>query len=203
MADILIDNQSAPSTPASGKSVLWIDSTTKKAVQTDDAGVHYGVLSRNSSTGTVSPNAADTYITNSGLLIPSFGMKAGQMYRWTMTVTKTAAGTAAAIYQVRIGSAQTTADTSRASATATTAQTAAVSSGIIIVQCHVRSVSATGQLVVGVGVTSNNAGLGSGITNLPSTFDNTALSGLYVGLSINPGASGVWTIDSVHSELIG
>ena len=40
MADILIDNQTAPSTPASGKSVLWVDSTTKKFLQTDDELVH-------------------------------------------------------------------------------------------------------------------------------------------------------------------
>lgn len=202
MADVLIDNQVAPTTPAASKSVLWVDSTTKKFMQTDDAGVHHGLLSMKSSVGTVTPNAADTYITDSDLLIPSFGMKAGQLYRWYMTVTKTAAGVAAAIFQARIGSARTTADTSRASATQTTAQTAAVSSGIIIVTLQVRSVSATGQLVFGVGVTSNNVGLGSGITNLPATFDNTALAGLFVGLSINPGAAGVWTIDSVHSELV-
>lgn len=203
MADLLIDVQSAPTTPAAGKAVIWLDTTTKKLVGTDDTGRHNGMLSRNDSTGTTTPSGADTYIANSGLLIPSFGMKAGQLYRWTMTVTKTAAGTAAAIFQVRIGAAQSTGDTSRASATQTTAQTAAVSSGIIYVTCQVRSVSATGQLVVGVGVTSNNVGLGSGITNLPATFDNTALSGQFVGLSINPGASGVWTIDAVTSEMIG
>lgn len=203
MAQITIDNQTAPSTPASGKSVNWVDSTTKKFIETDDTGRHNGSLSRNDSVGTVTPNAADTYITNSGLLIPSFGMKAGMQFKWMLTVTKTAAGTAAAIFQVRIGAAQTTGDTSRASATATTAQTAAVSSGLVMLAYQVRSVSATGQCVFGVGVMSNNAGLGSGITNLPSTFDNTALSGLYVGISINPGASGVWTIDSVVAELIG
>ena len=37
---ILIDNQTAPSTPASGKSVIWIDSTTKKLAQTDDGGTY-------------------------------------------------------------------------------------------------------------------------------------------------------------------
>jgi hypothetical protein len=203
MADILMDSQAVPVTPAAGKAVIWLDATTKKLVVTDDAGIHNGLLSKKSSVGTVTPNAADTYITDSDLLIPSFGMKAGQLYRWTMTVTKTAAGTAAAIFQVRIGAARTTGDTSRASATQTTAQTGAVSSGIIHVTCQVRSVSATGQLVVGVGVQSNNVGLGSGITNLPATFDNTALAGQYVGLSINPGASGVWTIDSVIAELVG
>ncbi len=40
MADILIDNEAAPGTPASGKSVLYVDSTAKRSVQRDDGGVY-------------------------------------------------------------------------------------------------------------------------------------------------------------------
>jgi hypothetical protein len=203
VADILMDNQTAPTTPAAGKSVAWNDSTTKAFVHTDDSGRHTGSLSRNDAVGSLSIAAADTYITNSGLLIPSFGMKTGMLFRWFITVTKTAAGTAQAIYTVRIGSNQSTADTSRLALTATTAQTAAVSSGILIVIAHVRTVSASGVIVGGVGVTSNNAGLGSGISGVSSTFDNTALAGQYLGLSINNGTAGAWTVETVTSELIG
>jgi hypothetical protein len=140
VADILIDNQTAPTTPASGKSVLWNDSSTKSFVHTDDTGRHTGSLSRNDATASLSISAADTYLTNSGLLVPSFGMKAGMLFRWFITATKTAAGTAAAIYTVRIGTGQSVSDTSRLALTATTAQTAAISSGIILVVVHVRSV---------------------------------------------------------------
>src|SRR6266496_577815 len=132
MGDILIDNQAAPSTPASSKSVLWVDSTTKKGpLQTDDVGHHYGLLSRNQMTAASQAPAAatDTYITNSGLLIPSFGMQVGQMYQWIIQLSKTAAGTAAAILTIRIGSNQTTADTSRLALTQATAQAAVVDSG--------------------------------------------------------------------------
>lgn len=203
MADVLIDNQTAPSTPASGKSVLWVDSTTKKFIQTDDSGIRHGSpLSKNASTASLTITAADTYVTNSGILIPSYGMEAGQVYRWWLTATKTAAGTAAAIYTVRVGSAQSTADTSRLALTATTAQTAAVSSGIISVFVVVRNVSASGVLAGGVGVQSNNAGLGSGISGVASSYDNSAQQGLYVGLSINNGASGSWTVESCFAELV-
>src|SRR5690242_20998171 len=38
ISDILIDNESTPSTPAAGKSIILVDSTTKKLAQLDDGG---------------------------------------------------------------------------------------------------------------------------------------------------------------------
>ena len=201
MADILIDNQAAPTTPAAGKSVIWVDSTSKRIVQTDEAGLRHGLLSRNASSASLTITAADTYITNSGILIPSFGMEAGQCFTWFLTATKTAAGTAAAIYTIRVGAAQSTADTSRLALTATTAQTAAVSSGVIQVICIVRNVGAAGVLAGGVGVQSNNAGLGSGISGVSASYDNSAQGGLYMGLSINNGAAGSWVIEAATGKL--
>lgn len=204
MADILIDTQAAPGTPAASKVVLWVDSTTKRFVQTDDTGKVSGRASGNDATASQGAGfASDTYVTNSGLLIPSFGMRAGQLYKWIISLSKTAAGTAAAIYTVRIGAAQSTSDTSRLALTATTAQTAAVSAGLLQIIVGVRSVSATGVIAGGVGLMCNNAGLGSGIDGVSSTFDNTALAGLYVGISINGGASAAWTLTHVTADLIG
>jgi hypothetical protein len=202
MADVLIDNQSAPTTPAAGKTVLWVDSTTKKFVQTDDAGIrHAGPLSKNASTASLTVSSVDTYITNSGILIPSYGMEAGQLYRWYLTATKTAAGTVAAIYNIRLGVNQSLVDNAVATLTATTAQTAAISSGIIQVTALIRSVSASGSIAGGVGIQSNNAGLGSGISGA-ATVDNTGKAGQYLGLSINNGALGVWTIETCFAELV-
>lgn len=199
----MIDNQAAPSTPASGKTDVWIDSTAKRLVFTDDSGKrHGGSVSNNSATASLAVSAADTYVTNSGILIPSYGMEAGQTYRWWLTATKTAAGTAAAIYTVRLGAAQATSDTSRLALTATTAQTAAVSSGLIQILVTVRNVGASGVIAGGVGVQSNNAGLGSGISGISSTFDNSAVAGQYVGVSINNGAAGAWTIEACYAELV-
>jgi hypothetical protein len=44
---------------------------------------------------------------------------------------------------------------------------------------------------------------GGGKDGVSSTFDNSALAGQYVGLSINGGASAAWTITHVDAELIG
>ena len=113
MADILIDNQTAPTTPASGKSVIWVDSTTKKIVQTDDGGIRRGSpLSKNFATAAQGLLATtEVYLTNSNLLIPSYGMEAGQTYVWFISVVKTAASTAAPIWTFRIGAAGAIGDT--------------------------------------------------------------------------------------------
>src|SRR5262245_9720746 len=125
MADILIDNQGAPTTPASGKSIIYVDSTTKKLVQRDDGGIDRGILSKNAVVASQALGTADTYVTSSDILIPGSGMQVGQTYQWGIWISKTAASTAAAVITWRIGSAASTGDTSRASITSA-AQTAVV-----------------------------------------------------------------------------
>lgn len=209
MADILIDNQAFPSTPAASKSVIFVDSTTKKLALTDDAGIVRGSLSRNASTASQALGTGDTYVTNSGLLIPSVGMKAGQLYKWTISLSKTAGGTAAAVVTIRTGANQSTADTSRLALTQTFAQSAQVCGGIMFVFFGVRNVSATGVIAGAFGFTQtygNTAafqGLGSGIDGVGASFDNSAMAGLYVGLSINAGAASAWTTTHVDAELVG
>src|SRR5678815_4901959 len=125
MGDILIDNQTAPTTPAASKSVLWVDSTTKKYVQTDDGGAHRGTLSKNVATAAQGLLATtEVYLTSSNILIPSFGITAGMTFIWHISVVKTAASTAAPVWTVRIGAAGAVGDTSRIAATSTQAQTA-------------------------------------------------------------------------------
>lgn len=203
MADLLLDVQSAPATPAAGQAALFVDTTSKRLVQVDDTGMRCGApLSRKWSTASQAGFAADTYVTNSGILIPSFGMQAGQKYRWVITGAKTAAGVAAAVYTVRIGSLQTTGDTARLTLTANVAQTAAVSGGVLTVEVLVRSVGASGVIAGGVGWAAS-VGFGGGISALAAGFDNSALAGLFIGLSINGGASAAWTLDSVEALLVG
>jgi len=210
MADILIDNQAAPTTPAAGKSVIFVDSTTKRMTNiADDGRANSTFLSGNDSTAQQVLPASNTYVTNSGILLPSFGMKAGMLFRWFMFISKTAAGTGAPIFTLKIGAAQSTADTTRATITGV-AQTAAVDTGLFQFLCHVRTVSATGQLIFNYSIAgkqaANAVGFGSSsVVNIPSTFDNTGLQGQYVGIAIDPVATGtpVWTIDMVECKLSG
>lgn len=201
MADILIDQQAAPANPAAGKSVVWVDNGTGALIATNSAGKHLGSLSRNESVASQAPGTADTYITNSGLQIPSFGMKVGQQFKWIISLSKTAAGTAAVILQARIGAAQTTADTSRLSLTQTIAQAATATAAMLVVTVGVEAVSATGTIAGGFGFTHTN--FGDGKEGQSATFDNSALGGQFLGLSITTGLAAVWTIRHVSAELIG
>lgn len=211
-ADILLDNEGFPSTPAASKSIIFVDSSTKKQGQMDDSGHVNGILSRNWAITTQAINSVNTYITGSALQIPSVGMQVGQLYRWTISLSKTAAGTAAAVIGVSIGTAQTTADTIRLTLTqaAAEAQSALAASAILIVQAQVQIVSGVGVIAGGFGftqtyqATAGNLAFGGGNDATSSTFTNTGLGGTnYVGLQINNGASAVWTTTSVHAELIG
>lgn len=206
MADILIDNETAPSTPASGKSILLVDSTTKKLMQMDDGGLLQGILSRNSATASQGAGfAADTYVTNSGLLIPSSGLKAGMLFRWIITGSKTAAGTAAAVYTIRLGTNQSTADTSVLALTAGV-QTGVADNGTLVVTGQIRAASASGTMGGAASwakTQAGTAGLGGSIDGVSGSVDFTGRAGQYMGLSINGGASAAWTLTSCHAELIG
>jgi hypothetical protein len=205
MADILIDNQALPTTPASGKTVLFVDSTTKKLAFVDDAGTVGGRLYHRASTASQSGIAVtDVYIVDSGLLIPSFGMKAGMVFRWWVGIDKTAAGTTAAILNIRVGAAQSTADTSRSGAmTQVVAQSGALCGGIMMVQAVVRNVGASGVLSCAWGFATGTVGLGSGSQIAASAYDNQAEAGKYMGLSVTSGTSAVWNILNVQGEIIG
>lgn len=203
MADILIDSQTAPTTPSAGKAVIWVDSTTKKLIQTDDGGTHRGgTISKNQAIVQQTGFAADTYLTGSNILIPSFSMQVGQLYQWIIGVQKTAAGTAAAVVTVRVGAAGAIGDTSRLALTQTVAQAATAAGAIISVYVYVRTASATGVIVGAFSPIGGSLAFGSGIQAASSTFDTTALGGQFIGLSLNGGASAAYTIDSCVGYLI-
>lgn len=202
MADFLIDNEATPSTPAASKSILYVDSTTKKMCQIDDGGtVRAGTLSKNQATSQQTGFASDTYLTGSGIQIPSCGMQVGQIYRWLVGIQKTAAGTAAIAVTVRMGSAQTTADTSELVLTQTVAQAATAAGTLMEVIVQVRSVSATG-VITGILSLSANAQFGSGVQAASGTFANNAAAGLFLGLSLNGGSLASYTIDTCTGYLL-
>jgi hypothetical protein len=211
MAQITIDQQGQPSTPAAGKDVVWVDSGTGALIATLPSGRHTGSISRNDATASQALGTGDTYVTNSGLLLPSFGMKQGQFMRWFLSLSKTAAGTAQAAVNVRIGAFQSTSDTARLTLTqaAAEAQSALAASAIMMIMVGVRSVSATGVIAGGFGftqtyqATAGNLAFGGGQDGASSTFANDSLAGQYVGISINAGASSAWTITHCTAELIG
>jgi hypothetical protein len=151
-------------------------------------------------------SAADTYITGSAVTIGG-KIKAGSIIRFKGTVTKTAAGTAAPIFNVRFGTAGSTADTARHTFTGV-AQTATTDTGFFEITVVVRSVLANATSHGGLRFEHFNTTTGLAnkaqvqlIQNTSATYDNTSAS-LIVGLSINNGASASWVVQQITTEVL-
>lgn len=200
MADILLDEQSGPATPSAGQMVLFADSSNSQWMQKNDSGLYLGDITT-SIAAQIASHSADTYYK--GLQLPSFSMQAGMVVEWYFPVTKTA-GTATPIYTIRIGPNQSTADTSRLVITGP-AQTAVADTGFVRVMVTCRNVGAAGVLQGMVWLQHNLAA--TGLANTPAGFslvegtsagfDNTALGGQYIGLSVNPGTSAAWVVNQL------
>lgn len=216
MADVLIDAQAGyTGTPTSGKSGVFVDSTSKKFCWKDDTGRYWSPGSRNwSITNDASAFASDLYLVGSNVLLPSFGMQAGTRYYLRASASKTGAGVAAPVYTVRIGGAGAIGDTSRLALTGP-AQTAIADIGTLNVLLICRVVSATVGVIQGTawwdhtGTAANTTTSGTGFANdstghvqgTSANFDNSALGGSYIGLSMNGGASAAWTVTLVDAQL--
>ena len=211
MADILIEGQGKPTTPSSGQSVIFVDTTAKILSVITDSGV-VQAYSKNAAIAAQTVNAADTYLTNSDLLIPSWGIQAKGTFLFTISASKTGAGTATPIYNIRIGSGRTTSDTARLTLTGP-AQTAIADIGTLYVLVTVRAAGGSAVLQGTAwwahrGTAANTTTSGTGFANdttghvegTSASFDASAINGLYLGLSVNSGASGVWTVTQVIAE---
>jgi hypothetical protein len=181
----------------------------------DDAGVVHARSDNALLAAMAAGFAADTYVTNSGLKIPSFGVQAGTKILWKLSLSKTAAGVAAPAFNIRIGANQSTADTARLTLNGP-AQTAIADIATLNVMLTVRSVGGAGVIqgtawfehrgtvassTIGTGFANDGTGHVEGTS---AGFDNTAatIAGLFLGLSINGGAAASWTVTQVQSEAI-
>lgn len=164
--------------------------------------------SANYSTADETASAADTYITGSAIsIVPGRPAQVGTIFRWTFSLTKTAAGTATGIWNVRFGTNGTTADTSRLTFTQT-AGTAAADTAFVLIQAVVRGPIGASCIVHGSFMMEHHLTT-TGFCNLPSNviqvtsgaFDITTAN-IIAGVSCNPGASGAWTFKQAVAEVM-
>lgn len=202
MAEVLLDEQGTPATPAAGQMLAYPDSSSSTWVQRADDGTVQGDASR-AAIAQQAGFAADTYITRSGLLIPSCSMQPGMAWIWEMVIVKTAAGVAVPSWVVRVGAAGAIGDAARLTI-ATAAQTAVADTAHVRVMLTCRTVAVGGVIQGLVWIQHNLAATGfanagpAGLNIVQGTsagFDNTALGGQFVGLSVNGGAAAAWTIE--------
>lgn len=177
-----------------GTGIRYFDTLGREKVASIGLGA-----SGNSNTASVTASAADTYLTGSSLAIGS-RLQVGSSFHWTFRATKTAAGVATPIFNIRTGTAGTTADTARCVHTGV-AQTAVVDTAWFELEANFQQVGTSAVLnsVLRMDHTAADAaGMGTFryVQVASSAFDATP-AGTIIGVSCNPGTSGVWTFQFV------
>lgn len=151
--------------------------------------------------------ATDTYLAGSSVAIPATGLRVGTRYHLIFQASKTAAGTATPILNIRFGTAGAVGDVSRCAMT-WTAGTAATDTGTFEVWATFRTIGAGTSAVIQCAGQIRHGASVTGFVNLVSPvvattgggFDSTVASSI-VGTSVNGGTSAAWTITLVQAEL--
>lgn len=188
---------------------VWNAATSAWRIVASNNGVvaGYTKLFNNNTANQGAGFASDTYVTGSNIAIPNGRLKAGTIYKCVIRATKTAAGTATPIFNIRFGTAGTTADTSRGTFTFS-AQTAAADDGIFTIYATFDSVGAGSAAVLRGTVALAHRADVTGFVNIGSEtehavsagFDSTVANSI-IGVSVNGGASAAWTIQHVMAEM--
>lgn len=209
MSQLLLNKVAVPATPATDKLVVFMDTADKRLKTVSDAGIVQTLDERltNYNTADQSINATTAYVAGSSINVPTSKLRVGTIFRWRLFVTKTNAGsTAGCAVLVKVGTAGTTADSTRITFTLGT-PTAVVDTAVFDVECIVRTIGASGVMVGGLRMVHNLSA--TGFSTLPAeclsvtsgSFDMTVAS-LIVGLTITTTTASVWTIVGVTAEAL-
>jgi hypothetical protein len=180
-----------------------LDSRLDGLAATNDGALH------NSATSAAGPGfSSDTYLTGSGITIPSSILQAGSRYRLEVAVTKTGVGTAAAVLTVRFGTNGSTSDAALLTFTLPSA-TANADGGILELSAVFRSVGSGTSAILHGWLRITHDGTNIGIMNVTqvrhiqvtSSGFNSTTSGAILGASLNAGASASWTVYMVNATL--
>jgi hypothetical protein len=158
----------------------------------------------NAAVATQVTGAVDVYVTNSGLLIPNSRLQAKTVARWILSITKSTAGTGTPTFNIRFGTGGVVGDTSRCLFTWPAANTAVADEMEVAITATFRTVGGgTSAVIEGMlRATHELTTTGFGGTALGSViilnttgggFDSTVANSI-LGLSVNPGTAGAWSI---------
>lgn len=150
--------------------------------------------------------ATTAIVTGSRISVPSGGLQIGSYYTVKLALSKTAAGTAACSFLVKLGTTGTTSDATIATLSLPTA-TGVADKGTIDITVLVRG-PITASAVANCNLAMVHNLQTTGLANIPgvvvntnsSTFDATA-SGLILTIACTTAASTVYTFQQVFAEL--
>lgn len=176
-----------------------------------NGGFQIGV--QNVSIADQTPAAATlTHLLGSLITVPPQAFYLGTSFQWTMPASKTAAGTAARTFHVRLGAAGSTADAIIATITMPVG-TAALDTGVFTVIGTMRVIggSASLQTIMNLTHAGGSAALG-GFTAVainspvmvgtPTTFNSASSSIRYLTVTLTTGAAEVITFQNVIAEVL-
>lgn len=151
-------------------------------------------------------NAVDTYLTGS-IIAPANALAARTHFCWRGVMTKTAAGVVAPTFRIRLGVAGTIADAIRVALVSPSAQTAIADTGCFEIKAILRANGAAAILDATLKIGHDL--LATGFADRPTpmvhvtgaAFNLDAIVNPYLGLSVDPGAAGVWTFEQVIAEM--
>ncbi len=168
----------------------------------------------NQSTAAQTPTAGtDTYLAGSLIPLPVGGFRGptgsaqdGSKITWRIVMTKTAVGTVASTFTIRVGTAGTTGDTSRCTAFSTGTASAAIDVAVVNITVYATAGGAVATLNCSATLTHtltattgwNTSGYVVQAYTTQTSFDSTP-AGTKIGLSFNGGTSLVATIQSVDA----
>jgi hypothetical protein len=149
-----------------------------------------------------------TLINGSLIWVPPQGFQIGTVFRWKVTMSKTAAGTAARTWFIKIGTAGTTADATVATFTNAGVPTAVADQGRLVVEFTVRG--PLGASCAGVAtseLTHNLAATGFGTKAVDFTIAtmatwNSATAQQFISLHVTTGASEAITVQQCMAECV-
>lgn len=200
---LVLDNSTATEA-ASVNGAMYYNSTNNKFRCYEGSAWKSCIPISNASTADQSVSAASTaYLTGSMITVPTGGLRVGTTFTWRITMSKTAAGTAANTLAVYVGTNGTTSDTSRLSFSTGTG-TNVVDTAVVTIAATVRAVSSSATWAGNMQLTHNLAA--TGFSTLPTlasnvtsgTFNDTT-SGLKVGVVLTTAASTVITVQQVQA----
>lgn len=213
MGQFRATTETTPPTAIAGTVTSYPDSATKRWASIDENGhiTKYPYTLTAASVATVSAAyAADTYLAGSGVTIPSAGdFAVAEQYICRFDMTKTAAGTAAFVITVRMGTLGTVSDAAILTFTFG-AGTAAADTGLFEVLVTFQTVgSGTSAVIQGAAscihhlaatglVSTGASGVGI-ILGTSAGFNSTTPT--VIGLSVNGGASFSGTNTIVQARL--
>lgn len=209
MADTKISALSAAAAAAAAMELAANDAGASKKVTIGQILTLQGGSLRNSNSGTPQAVTAATltYIAGSSIAVPAGKLRLGTVFRWQLDITKSAAGTAARNWFLKIGTAGTTADATILTFGASVVPTAVVDTGWIDCKvtimgpltssCICRGSMKMGHKLATTGLANQSQ---EQIFDATSAAFNATTANLIVGLALTTGAAEVITIQQVDVE---